>query len=216
MPRECVCVCVSWVYKKLCYMFCVCSLHVFSLKARFSAEKTKNKRASSAPRQCRKYLVFYFALGMTSICLSMTRSAATIKGSITASRKLHYSLLNKLVRLPMAFYDSQPTGVCVCMREDLCLSLCMRYYPLRPRTAQTLLFPCIPHRASAEPHDQGHGIYRPGGGYMHAHLFLHYAVAVHVLTCVRSACILACLDWSSVVSSALTCMVNAMLSIIVA
>jgi len=57
-----------------------------------------------------RYLLMYFGLGMSSILLSMMRSGATIKGSITASRKLHYQLLNKLVRLPMAFYDSQPTG----------------------------------------------------------------------------------------------------------
>lgn len=47
---------------------------------------------------------------MASIALGMCRSAATIKGSITASRQLHMGLMNKLVRLPMSFFDSQPTG----------------------------------------------------------------------------------------------------------
>lgn len=38
------------------------------------------------------------------------RSALLVVGSINASRSLHSALLAKVVRLPMSFFDSQPTG----------------------------------------------------------------------------------------------------------
>jgi ABC-type multidrug transport system fused ATPase/permease subunit len=56
------------------------------------------------------YLKLYFILGLLSICCQLTRAVMTIAGSVTASRKLYRQLLAKVVRLPMSFYDAQPTG----------------------------------------------------------------------------------------------------------
>jgi len=71
----------------------------------------------------------------------MMRSGATIKGSITASRKLHYQLLNKLVRLPMAFYDSQPTGASV----RACVRVCVNMCASRTRALGVRTFPMSTH-----------------------------------------------------------------------
>ena len=38
------------------------------------------------------------------------RAYATVAGSVTAARTLHTRLLDRVVRLPMAFFDSQPSG----------------------------------------------------------------------------------------------------------
>ncbi|KAG2442750.1 hypothetical protein HXX76_002831 [Chlamydomonas incerta] len=58
----------------------------------------------------RTYLSLYFTLGLVSIGLQLCRSALLIYGSIRASRLLARRLLDKVVRLPMSFFDSQPTG----------------------------------------------------------------------------------------------------------
>lgn len=59
---------------------------------------------------CRSYLTEYFILGFVSIGCNLARAVLTITGSITASRLLNHRLLAKVVRLPMSFFDSQPTG----------------------------------------------------------------------------------------------------------
>jgi hypothetical protein len=56
------------------------------------------------------YLALYFGLGLGSVVLVLARSALLVNASIAASRKLHRELLSKLVRLPMSFFDTQPTG----------------------------------------------------------------------------------------------------------
>ncbi|KAK9823545.1 hypothetical protein WJX72_003616 [[Myrmecia] bisecta] len=56
------------------------------------------------------YLAVYFSLGLVSIAFQGIRTVLLIKGSTNASRRLHSALLAKVIRLPMAFFDSQPTG----------------------------------------------------------------------------------------------------------
>ncbi|KAI8472504.1 MAG: P-loop containing nucleoside triphosphate hydrolase protein [Monoraphidium minutum] len=56
------------------------------------------------------YLMLYFVLGLTSVAIVLVRSALLVVGSVAASRKLHRELLAKLVRLPMSFFDAQPSG----------------------------------------------------------------------------------------------------------
>lgn len=56
------------------------------------------------------YMTVYFTLGLVSIGVGIVRSAILVAGAINASRKLHQALLMKVVRLPMSFFDSQPTG----------------------------------------------------------------------------------------------------------
>ncbi|GFR41153.1 hypothetical protein Agub_g1817 [Astrephomene gubernaculifera] len=57
-----------------------------------------------------KYLSLYFTLGLVSIGIQLLRSFLLILGSIRASRHLARRLLAKVVRLPMSFFDQQPTG----------------------------------------------------------------------------------------------------------
>lgn len=56
------------------------------------------------------FLSIYFAFGLSSIVMQVARSYLLINGSISASRLLHGALLGKVVRLPMSFFDSQPSG----------------------------------------------------------------------------------------------------------
>jgi ABC-type multidrug transport system fused ATPase/permease subunit len=58
------------------------------------------------------YLTLYFALGLGSVGVVLLRSALLVVGSIAASRRLHRQLLHKLLRLPMSFFDAQPSGEC--------------------------------------------------------------------------------------------------------
>lgn len=58
-------------------------------------------------------------LGLGSVAVVLARSALLVVGSISASRQLHERLLTKMLRLPMSFYDAQPTG-----RGDGCNYVC--------------------------------------------------------------------------------------------
>lgn len=78
--------------------------------------------ASSSPSyNTAFYLTLYFALGLSSVGVVLVRSALLVLGSISASRRLHSQLLHKLLRLPMTFFDAQPSGECalvVCAKHD--------------------------------------------------------------------------------------------------
>ncbi|KAL3155586.1 hypothetical protein ABBQ38_010843 [Trebouxia sp. C0009 RCD-2024] len=56
------------------------------------------------------YMALYFALGLVSLGVQGGRALLLVLGSFNASRRLHANLLAKVMRLPMAFFDSQPTG----------------------------------------------------------------------------------------------------------
>ena len=58
----------------------------------------------------RKYMAIYFSLGLLSLVVQGCRALLLVLGSFNASRRLHANLLAKVMRLPMAFFDSQPTG----------------------------------------------------------------------------------------------------------
>lgn len=57
-----------------------------------------------------KYMTIYFTLGLVSLWVQGGRALLLVLGSFNASRRLHANLLAKVMRLPMAFFDSQPTG----------------------------------------------------------------------------------------------------------
>jgi ABC-type multidrug transport system fused ATPase/permease subunit len=58
----------------------------------------------------RYYLGLYFGLGIASIGVQLARSFALVAGTVAASRRLHQRRLDKVLRLPMSFFDTQPTG----------------------------------------------------------------------------------------------------------
>lgn len=60
--------------------------------------------------ETRYYMWVYFAIGLISLIFQVTRAVAVVLGSIAAARRLHKSLLATVLRLPMSFFDSQPTG----------------------------------------------------------------------------------------------------------
>ena len=56
------------------------------------------------------YMRVYFIFGIISLVFQVSRAVALVLGSITAARHLQASLLETVLRLPMSFFDSQPTG----------------------------------------------------------------------------------------------------------
>jgi ABC-type multidrug transport system fused ATPase/permease subunit len=62
-------------------------------------------------------------LGLGSVAVVLARSALLVVGSIAASRQLHQRLLTKMLRLPMSFYDAQPTGTCLLCSYDWIVSV---------------------------------------------------------------------------------------------
>ncbi|KAL6750031.1 P-loop containing nucleoside triphosphate hydrolase protein [Haematococcus lacustris] len=71
---------------------------------------TQDAAALGRKPHTKRWLTLYVMLGLISIGLQLVRAVMTITGAITASRQLHKQLMSKVVRLPMSFYDSQPTG----------------------------------------------------------------------------------------------------------
>ena len=64
----------------------------------------------ATPTPTEYYLKIYFIIGMASLCFQIVRAIILVLGSINAARGLHRSLLHTVLRLPMSFFDSQPTG----------------------------------------------------------------------------------------------------------
>jgi ATP-binding cassette, subfamily C (CFTR/MRP), member 1 len=56
------------------------------------------------------YMWTYFLLGLVSLVLQAGKAVVVVLGSITAAKRLHASLLDTVLGLPMSFFDSQPTG----------------------------------------------------------------------------------------------------------
>lgn len=56
------------------------------------------------------YLMVYFGLGVLSLVFAFTRTIALVYGAFNASRQLHRRLLATILRMPMSFFDTQPTG----------------------------------------------------------------------------------------------------------
>jgi ABC-type multidrug transport system fused ATPase/permease subunit len=52
----------------------------------------------------------YFAFGVTSLVLQVGRAVILVFATIRAATKMHNDLLHKVIRLPMSFFDTQPTG----------------------------------------------------------------------------------------------------------
>ena len=65
------------------------------------------------------YLGLYVALGLCSVGVALLLSGLLVMGSVSASRALHAGLLTKLLRLPLGFFDSQPTGAWLTTRGCL-------------------------------------------------------------------------------------------------
>lgn len=80
--------------------------------ARAAAAGSSSTPSPAAPHSFHTglYLSLYFILGLSSVGVVLVRSALLVLGSVSASRRLHSQLLHKLLRLPMSFFDAQPSG----------------------------------------------------------------------------------------------------------
>lgn len=56
------------------------------------------------------YMKVYFSIGLVSLIIQIARAVALVLGSLIAAGSLQKSLLKRVLRLPMSFFDSQPTG----------------------------------------------------------------------------------------------------------
>ncbi|KAL4446696.1 hypothetical protein ABPG77_007940 [Micractinium sp. CCAP 211/92] len=56
------------------------------------------------------YMLLYFAFGLSSLAFQVVKAVMLVIGSVNAARVLQERLLSCVVRLPMSFFDSQPTG----------------------------------------------------------------------------------------------------------
>ncbi|KAI3434886.1 hypothetical protein D9Q98_002940 [Chlorella vulgaris] len=56
------------------------------------------------------YMLLYFGLGFTSLVFQVVKAVMLVLGAVNAARVLQQRLLACVVRLPMSFFDSQPTG----------------------------------------------------------------------------------------------------------
>ncbi|EFN56982.1 hypothetical protein CHLNCDRAFT_143584 [Chlorella variabilis] len=56
------------------------------------------------------YMMLYFGLGFSSLAFQIVKAVMLVLGSVSAARVLQERLLSCVVRLPMGFFDSQPTG----------------------------------------------------------------------------------------------------------
>jgi ABC-type multidrug transport system fused ATPase/permease subunit len=56
------------------------------------------------------YLGVYFAIGMAALVVSSVRLLILYNGSITASRRIHSQLLDRILRAKVRFFDTTPMG----------------------------------------------------------------------------------------------------------
>ncbi|KAK9823485.1 hypothetical protein WJX72_003089 [[Myrmecia] bisecta] len=76
----------------------------------WSNATTAAERATGAALDGRFYLTVFLSLGVVALVMQAARSLVLVVGTIAAARRLHERLLAKVLRLPMSFFDSQPTG----------------------------------------------------------------------------------------------------------
>jgi len=73
-------------------------------------EATTTAQATSQAADTTYYMKVYFIIGIISLVFQISRAVILVLGSISAARRLQASLLSIVLRLPMSFFDSQPTG----------------------------------------------------------------------------------------------------------
>ena len=52
----------------------------------------------------------YFFIGLVALVATVARQVSLVLGALVATGNLQRSLLETVLRLPMSFFDSQPTG----------------------------------------------------------------------------------------------------------
>ena len=65
---------------------------------------------SAHPQTAAHYLKIYVAFSLSVMLASVLRNIVAVWGSYRASKKMHARLLDHVLLLPMAFFDSQPLG----------------------------------------------------------------------------------------------------------
>ncbi len=84
------------------------------------------------------------------MAIVLLRSGLLVIGSIAASRRIHSELLAKILRLPMSFFDSQPTGGRAGRRLFWVCALTWQLFPSTP-THQLTQRQIKPKSISAQP-----------------------------------------------------------------
>ena len=65
---------------------------------------------SAHPQKAAYYLKIYVAFSFSVMFANVLRNIAAVWGSYRASKQMHARLLDHVLLLPMAFFDSQPLG----------------------------------------------------------------------------------------------------------
>ena len=66
--------------------------------------------ATDAAERSHFYLLIYFAIGMSQAFFVCVGWISVVRGTLGASRKLHWKLLSSIVHAPMHFFDTTPLG----------------------------------------------------------------------------------------------------------
>jgi ABC-type multidrug transport system fused ATPase/permease subunit len=85
------------------------------LSLKLNCRATAKAESSIAPTDFSTdyYMRVYFAIGLISLGFQVLKAVTLVLGSIVAARRLQAALLSTVLRLPMSFFDSQPTGACL-------------------------------------------------------------------------------------------------------
>ncbi|KAK9813623.1 hypothetical protein WJX73_000516 [Symbiochloris irregularis] len=94
----------------LVFLAQLCS-QIFTVAQNWWLSQWANKASrSGADVDTKHYLTIYLYMGLGCIVGEVLFAFIMALGSVRAAKRLHQNLLRGLLRLPMSFFDSQPTG----------------------------------------------------------------------------------------------------------
>ncbi|XP_054260595.1 multidrug resistance-associated protein 1-like [Macrosteles quadrilineatus] len=91
----------------LCQMFLVSTNLMLS---KWSSDKSTTVNGTQVADKTHWYLGVYAALGIGQVVTSVMSNMCLLLGCVAASRFLHCSMLRRVLRAPMSFFDTTPLG----------------------------------------------------------------------------------------------------------